>query len=178
MKIRLITYLIFIPFFFCCNKNELKLNSSEADLIKDAIGYIRDKNYLGMSDCYLVSPYFNYYNLSDFFDSKDKSFVSYFESKNKNELIEKQKNINDKYWKKSSLQLGSFSTCDYSKYVIRFAGLDDSIVIAYLEEFEDDKSFNSLKIKEKKINRETVFYFFVLDKNAKIVEVLEDAISW
>ncbi|CAL2092868.1 conserved protein of unknown function [Tenacibaculum sp. 190524A02b] len=178
MKIKLITYFMFIPLFFSCNKNELKLNNSEANLMEDAIDYIRNKNHLGMKDCYIVSPYFNYYNLSDFFDSKDKSFVNYFESKNKNKLIEKQKNINDKYWKKKSRQLGSFSKCDSSKYVIRFSGLDDSIIIAYLEEFEDKKNLSSLKPKEKLINRETIFYFFVLDKNKKIVKVLEDAVSW
>lgn len=157
-----------------CSEQHNSLSHREKTVIDNCIKYLNSNDLKG---CYIVSPYFKPFIISNFLDSPDTKFIKTFEDK-----INYYKNIetliNNNYKNVFNIDLLKFSKCNKSKNIVSFSGVGENIIIAYVIETNQKKSIDDL------INKDTInynyieFYIFFFDKNGIINKVLRDGVAY
>ncbi len=165
----------FVIMLFSCKD---KLTGKQSYILQNSVDYIVNKKDLGISDCYLVDPYFKPFNISDFFDSPDQPFVDFFERRSVEKFIKIENTVNKQFENKYSENLERFSSCEKSKLIIRFSGFSENIIIGRLEQSNDYVSKSELTAKIDINKNETLYYIFELDKKGNVIHVLENAVSY
>lgn len=157
-----------------CKEKKIASTIEELNVISECIEYIQKND---KESCYLVNPYFNSFSISFFFNSNNKSIINLFNNISKQEFQELQKKIDDKYFKKHSESLENLSSCDKSKNIISFSGIENNMLMGYLHVYPNEMNMENVIDEDYSPPISEVNYFiFLLDKDGKIKEVLKDSI--
>ena len=161
-----------------CKKEHTFLSKNEKKRIEGALNYIVKNNNIGLTNCYLIKPYFSDFNISSFFESPDTSFINLFKERSTDAYLKIQNTVNHEFAGKYNSDFEQLSTCNKSNFIIRFSGFSENMVIGYLEESNREVSKDELRDKVTIKHNETIFYFFIYNDEGNIVNVLEDVLTF
>ena len=175
-KIILIGILLFT--ISSCKRDHKLLSEIEKIKIKNCINYIKNNNDIGLTNCYLIKPYFSDFNISSFFESPDISFKSLFKEKSTEDYLKIQNRVNLEFSGKYNSNFEQLTTCERGNYIIEFSGFSKNMVISYLKKSHKTVSKKELLDKTNLEHNEIIFYIFIFNNEGKITNVLENVLTF
>lgn len=177
MNVKLIVFSYSLLMCISCSKKHDVLSNHEHLIIENCIDYIKKNNEVYLNDCYLIKPYFANFTITNFFDSRDKSFVELFEEKPKSHYSKIEDIINKEYFNKYNSTLEELSSCKRSKYLLSFSGISDEMIIGYLNVQPSIVNKKELKGDYEIVMNAIDIYIFNLDGNGKITKVIKSGVD-